>query len=390
VDWSSGTVHEALSLALFMITFLALLSSDVILTVFLEPVAARWHTVHAADLHYGSRLARAWDAAVTLGQPTPRAARDQRDEPASTGRATSAPAPAIFWRPVVLFVPLAIVQGALFAYALSVAPARMPAVQRAVAVEANTLPASLAGLSRVDFKAEKRSAHNIHGMYSRTYQFKGADDVTYVVSFDFPFSGGWHELTRCYLATGWEKRERHVRAAPTSAGGWQYVEADFEKPGAGYGTVMYTEFDQNGSELRPHEGWEGPANSFLEMRNSYLESSKTFQVQVFVAGATPATEAQRQLAAQLLGEVRERFHHAILHAAPGDQAANQFQNRVPEGGQAHFPAKTTENEPDPGGVETGSANQLQNRLAEGGQAHFPPTTTENEPDPGGVETGSEN
>jgi hypothetical protein len=287
--------------------------------VFLEPVSAQWHTVHAADLHYGSRLARAWDAAVTLGQPAAPAPVEAAEEPVVASR--PAVAAAAFWRPVLLFVPLAIGQGALFAYAMSVAPARMPSVQRAVAVDANALPATLAGLTRVDFKADKRSEDNIHGMYSRTFHFRGPDDTTYVASFDFPFSGGWHELTMCYLATGWEKSERRVRTAPAAAGGWQYVEADFQKPGGLYGTVMYSEFDQSGIELRPHEGWERPADSYFEQRNFYLESSKTFQVQVFVAGAAPLSDAQRRQAAELLLAVRERFHQLIT--TPGAPGANE-------------------------------------------------------------------
>jgi exosortase len=316
VDWSTGASHEILSLVLFMITFLALLSSDVILSVFLEPVAGMWHTVHAADLHYGSWLARAWDALVTLGQPTEPAEIEATSPAAGTAYAAPATAGLQLWRPVLLFVPLAVVQGGLFAYALSVAPLSNPAVQRAVAATNESLPPTIGELTKMDFKAEKRDANNMHGMYSRTYQFKGPDGVTYVTSFDFPFSGGWHELTECYVATGWERRERHVRTAPEEAGAWQYVEADFEKPGEMYGTVMYAEFDQNGVALRPHEGWERPADSFLTKRNLYLEGRKTFQVQVFAAGAVTLTDAQRQQAAQLLAEARQRFHRLITESSP--------------------------------------------------------------------------
>jgi exosortase/archaeosortase family protein len=316
VDWSTGASHEILSLALFMITFLALLSSDVILSVFLEPVASMWHTVHAADLHYGSWLARAWDAVVTLGKPEAHAMEDEVAQSAGSVRHAPASAGLNLWRPILLFVPLAVIQGGLFAYALSVAPLRNPAVQRAVAATSEALPTAIGELTKAEFKPEKREANNMHGMYSRTYRFQGADDVVYVASFDFPFSGGWHELTECYVATGWERRERHVRTAAEEAGGWPYVEADFEKPGDAYGTVMYAEFDQNGVELRPHEGWERPADSFLTVRNLYLEGRKTFQVQVFVAGPAALTDAQRQQAAQLLVEARQRFHKLITNPSP--------------------------------------------------------------------------
>jgi hypothetical protein len=314
VDWSTGTSHEALSLVLFMVTFLALLSSDVILSVVFEPVASVWHTVYAADLRYGSWLARCWDALVTLGKPIEQTERTEGERllpPESAAYVSSATAHFPSWRPVLLFAPLAVVQGGLFAYALSVAPLRSSAAQRAVAVTEDALPSTIGELTRVDFKAEKRDANNIHGMYSRTFQFKGRDAAAYVVSFDFPFAGGWHELTECYAATGWERRAREVRTAPKDAGGWQYVEANFEKPGEAFGTVMYAEFDQNGDELRPHDGWDRPKDSFLTKRNLYLESRKTYQVQVFVAVPVAPTDSQRQQAAQLLVEARQRFHALI-------------------------------------------------------------------------------
>lgn len=320
IDWSSGASHEILSLVLFLITFLALLSSDLILAVCLEPVAATWHQVHAADLRLGAWLAKGWDWLVTLGQPGAEADDDELDDDelgdgAAAGRGGYAAAPVNLWRPVLLFAPLAIASGGLFVYAVSVLAERMPTVQRAIAVTTESLPDTLGGLTKKNFESTQRAANDKNGKYSRTFTYVAPDETEYVVSFDFPFIGGWHELTECYLAGGWEKVNREVRPAPDGAGDWKYVEADFAKPTTGYGTVMYTEFDQFGDPLTPVDGWDRPMESFLVKRNLYLETRKTLQVQVFIAGAAPATEEQRSVARDLLRQVRERFHQLAVRSS---------------------------------------------------------------------------
>jgi exosortase len=311
VDWSSGASHEILSLVLFMITFLALLSSDVILAVLLDPVASRWQGSHTTELRYGSLLARAWDRVVSLGAPRVDSEDPAETEPRAATRTPVQRASVLSWGPVLLFAPLALLQGALFVYALIVSPMRIPAVQRATAVAENTMPTSVGNLTRRKFEAQKNKPDDIHGMYSRLFQYVDPDNLTYVTSFDFPFAGGWHELTECYVASGWLPRERKVKAAPADAGAWKYVEADFEKTGDAFGTVFFTEFDQYGEPLEPNEGWIRPQDPFLYKRNYYLETRKTLQVQVFVTTPGPLSDEQRELARTLLLEARRRFHDQI-------------------------------------------------------------------------------
>lgn len=319
IDWSSGWQHETLSLVLFLVTFLALLSSDLILAVLLEPVLSTWHEVHAADLQLGVWVAKAWDWVVTLGKPE-EPAIDAEDESLADPRGGYAPARFSLWRPVALFVPLAAASAALFVYALSATAERYPTVQRAVAVTSEFLPAAIGDLKQAGFDSELRPANDMNGKYSRTFKYVAPDGKEYVTSFDFPFVGGWHELSECYLASGWEKVKREVRPAPEGAGDWKYVEADFQKPNGGYGTVFYTEFDQFGDPLTPVDGWDRPLDSFFTKRNLYLETRKTLQVQVFISGMAPATEEQRAKALSLLEDVRARFHQLAERPA-SDSAA---------------------------------------------------------------------
>jgi exosortase/archaeosortase family protein len=303
VDWSVGTPHEVLSLALFLVTCLMLLSTDRILQVGLEPVSDSWRALYADQLQFGRRLAAAWDRATLWGAP-----QAAGDDAAAAGAPQSRPRSQGRSRAIVAcFLPLAALQAGLFIQSLRASPANSAAVLRATQASVNLLPRTLVGLHRTGFQAQQRSLDNMHGMYSRTYTY-GGEGEPYVVSLDFPFSGGWHELSECYIATGWEPVERRV-LSPEANGderrAWPYVEASFKKPTAGHGIAAFAEFDQYGDPIAPHDGWRRPRDSYLRMRNYYLEDRKTFQVQVWLATAAPATDLQRQRAAKLLLQVRE-------------------------------------------------------------------------------------
>ena len=93
--------------------------------------------------------------------------------------------------------------------------------------------------------------------------------------------------------------------------------------GGGSNSMSNTGTSPPPPQSTPDSGCSGfcaTADSFLTVRNLYLESRKTFQVQVFIAGPTEITDAQRQQAAQLLIAVRQRFHDLILNTESASPA----------------------------------------------------------------------
>ncbi len=326
IDWSAGTAHEILSLALFLVTFLALLSTDCVIEGCLAPVAAPWREQYADDLRFGARLASAWDALASWGAPTHVGADLTHARATTTLIAAAEPQWGQFHAGAIalLFVPLAALQGALFVQALRVAPGNSAAVKRAAAATVADLPATLAGLERVDFVQENRHHNSEQGMHSRTYVYRG-DDGAYVVSLDFPFVSGWHEVSDCYVSAGWKPVERRVVTPSVAADkqSWPFVEATFSKAADGYGAVVFAEFDQYGEPLVPHEGWLGPRDSYFLNRNHYLQDRKTFQVQVWLASPAPIRDGQRRRAEELLLEVRERFRELAVSSADGEGSVDR-------------------------------------------------------------------
>jgi hypothetical protein len=211
-------------------------------------------------------------------------------------------------------MPLAVLQASLFAYAVSVSPQNSPAVLRAIDLAADAVPEHFEGLKRIDFKAEQRDPRSIHGMYSRTYTLQSPEGTKFVVSFDFPFVGGWHELSECYLAAGWEPLERRIESKDDllAKRPWQCVEAEFKR-GGDRGAVLFSEFDQHGQPYEPQEDWHRRDDAFWKVRNFYLEDRRAFQVQVWLADAAAASEAERQKAKDLLFAARDHFRSLVVN-----------------------------------------------------------------------------
>ncbi len=325
IDWSAGMSHEILSLTLFLVTFLALLSTDRILEVCLEPVAARWHERHAADLGFGAGLAAVWDYLVALGRPRKLAAETtplSPHEPSKRGSAQRSMARKL----AVIFAIPAMAQWAILAYAFHIAPENLDVLPRARMIDSQNLPATLCGLQQAEFTRQDRDTESIFGKHSRTYEYRDPNsDERYMVSFDFPFANGWHELTVCYKGNGWAPKDRKVRRALEVSGeaAWDYVEADFDKPGGECAFLAFSLFDQYGDPLRPYIDWLVTGDSFLGARNTYLRDRHGFQVQVWVVRNGVVSEANREKATELLLDVRRRFRSIIIAPANSTTAANQ-------------------------------------------------------------------
>jgi hypothetical protein len=199
-----------------------------------------------------------------------------------------------------------------------------PAVQRALACSAGSLPPQVGLLQRAKFVPQTRDRDDILGNFSRTYEYRDANGTHYVASCDFPYSGGWHELTVCYRGLGWELQERRigVQESDPHAESWPCLEADFSKPDGMKGFLVASAFDYTGQPV------ELPSYSFFDDLSRALTNSRgargnrsVFQVQVWTTAARPIDGRDREAARQLLTVARQRFHELITASAgPGRDA----------------------------------------------------------------------
>ncbi len=168
-------------------------------------------------------------------------------------------------------------------------------------------PAELKGWKQRDYVMENRERDNDDlGQRSDLWYYQAPfGEVT--LSFDQMFPG-WHELTRCYRASGWKLQSRKVLASEFS-GGWPIVIAEFTREGE-HGYLLWSLVTRDGKQLNPPGQWntwtslkERLQNRLTPTVRGALFGIAVYQLQAFSTSVGPLTTEQRQ-------DVLERFKPA--------------------------------------------------------------------------------
>jgi exosortase len=331
VDWSSGTSHEILGLAIFTFVFLALVSTDYLLLALMAPIKGRGDESIGQPIHFGRKVVAFWNWLGRWGAP--RAARNgghetirglspfaESSEQKGTGTIRPRMVPlsvpsrlALGLAPLLAFGTLAAAQLSLPYLFRQSSIASTQSLERALTLGADVLPPNLAGLQRSGFAEQQRTSDDVFGHHSRVYSYQDQQGNSYTVSCDFPFGPDWHDLTVCYRGIGWEIREMAIGAPPSgSEAAWNYIESAFAKPDGSAAWLVYSVFDEFGARVNP------PTRSLvsdiwrsLERKHRYAQRTRLFQVQVWTAAPGTVRPAQREAAQKLLVEARERLHKAV-------------------------------------------------------------------------------
>lgn len=318
LDWSAGASHETLGLVFFMLVFLALVCTDLFLVGLLAPIESTLREVRGAPQTLGVTWIRLWDWLFTA---TPREAFTD-GKVSATSTACRLQSMALGWGGLLSFVAfpvLMLVTGTLGrAENRPVAAAPQQVVDRALACQQSTLPAQIHELSLAKFSPVQRERNDILGNFSRTYEYRDASGAQYVVSCDFPYQGGWHELTVCYQGIGWDLEDRRVVHEDAQADGhaWTDMEAEFTKPDGDRGFLTACAFDENGTplDLPAYTLWEDVWRR-ITVSGAGLPSQVAFQVQVWAVSTQPINDEQRATARSLLRQARETFYKVIISPA---------------------------------------------------------------------------
>ena len=300
VDLASGAAHECLGLLLFSCTFVASMSTDQLLEFLLGPISEQ-----GGDLSIrGNPLVRLWNWGCNLMSPEYREGESAR----SLGDFTAA---VLTQRNLLLGSPLVALAAWSVASSLGVVGERPSSVSPEVvysSVSEDTLPAEFGNWKLTSYEARKRKSgwtgNYDYGTHSNAYTYE-SDDLTAQVSMDFPFSGGWHELTVCYdVGVGdWEITSRKAVTDIERV----HVESEFQNE-SGYGFLVFNNFNDRGKLVTPaSEAILTRTWLFLRRRLLREISPDLYQVQVFAASAEPLTEEQKGELRALFFEVEKRF-----------------------------------------------------------------------------------
>lgn len=298
-DLSDGRPHEMLGFGLFTMTFIALVSTDQILDFLLRPISVR--AVEDGRQKQNIMVAM-WNKVTLFCDPkrdpseTSAQMRPRPVEPRQQGAKSSIAFGALG---ILSFVPIGFAtQTTLWS------------VDHAQTIETDFLPERIGNLERQSFESRRRPGQHELGEFSRLFIYRDPETNTeYLVSFDFPFTGGWHELCVCYKTTGWTLIGRNA-AFPDREGAdhdWPVVTGEFSRDEE-YGFVAFSNFNADADGLAPPTDlifW----RPWRHMRRRLLKtvSGQTFQVQVWVSGEEKISDSDKEIVNQTLLDVRERF-----------------------------------------------------------------------------------
>ena len=308
-DMGAGWQHTAFGAGLFVVELLMLLTTDRLLLFLIEPTG-----LHTASAEEGAPPGASAEADQTY------VAREM-DFPFHVHHSA---------RLVILrfiataFVAVGVFHAATLAYHrpshgehLPVARAGSGADRTPLSdvLSEGTLPQTLGAWKRAGFHAMTRSRNSDLGRHSIVWRYAGSREGA-VVSVDFPFVG-WHYLTGCYQARGWEIEARTVIEHDESQEllDAAFVELSMRDATARRGYMLVSQFTGAGDQQIP------PATPGLSLstwcvaaRNRVLNrfvdlgaEPTTIQIQMLVTSDLPLSDEQRQQARQAFEEATRQI-----------------------------------------------------------------------------------
>ncbi len=294
-DWdlTTGTIHEALGLAVFLLIFVAVVSTDQLITFFLQPIEVGdlWQTSTATN-----PLVALWNRFSLSFQPGQGTHQDNEQEPLEKKRVS---------KPLVATISAGfLLLGAYQVGGRFVATAvAAPTLAQVDSISADMLPEQLTGWQQESFERIEHEHDRGLGDYSLAYAYRHKKSgVRMMLSIDYPFPRNWHELSTCYRGRGWNLTERQILPATCakSAEPWNYVEARFEQ-NAEHALLTFGFVDAAGEVMSPavDDMWERVTNR-LRRRGPYSSAAPYLQLQAWLTASEPIDD-------QMCGETRDAF-----------------------------------------------------------------------------------
>lgn len=121
---------------------------------------------------------------------------------------------------------------------------------RPVALVDASLPKTIGEWTKKQYESQHRPSRSYFGERSEVWAFERTG-LRATVSIDYPFPG-WHDLSWCYLGTGWQIDQQLVDPSEAVPGG--FVVLTMSQPPSRHGLVMFCEFDRDGRPLVARPG----------------------------------------------------------------------------------------------------------------------------------------
>lgn len=308
IDWSEGVPHTALGLGVFALSLVVLMATDWLLKALLAEVGSRWDRLTGEPLRFGSTLVSLWDRFADGDA----AAQSPGRDPTGFGpHFTMASMLALGVVPTIAFASLGASQFTNIGLARTAGDTTE--IDTAAFVErlmTESMPPSVAEMELLGVEHEQRTVQSLFGEHSVLYEYRVPTGDRYLLSCDFFFRDGWHELSECYQGIGWRIENREIRRLANTAEQpvCDFVEVDLTKPDGRAALVTFAACFVDGTAI------DAPGQSFVERignafsrKNRGIRRQPSFQVQVLTERGDAISETDRKNAELLFAAARERF-----------------------------------------------------------------------------------
>ena len=167
------------------------------------------------------------------------------------------------------------------------------------------------------YELEERNTGHVNGEISHVFHFP--ESPSHYFSIDLPFNDGWHELTSCYLGSGWQLDSRIVRQDAFG----DFVEAEFSKKTGERGFLVFSLVDSAGRAVtaRPSSGV--PTWSWFEIKRRVMQgmSDELVQYQVWHTSNGTVEEAVKE---RLRGDFLQLRAAATQELFPNAKAKSEM------------------------------------------------------------------
>lgn len=320
LDWAEGPAHTAVGLGAFGFSLLALVATDWLLNALLAEVGPRWELLTSEPIRFGQRLVDLWDRAVATRESSARRVSGVRDWRGLVGGSLGVSATLIA---SIAFGGLGATQ-LIRSAVLAELDYSFPASQRfADRLKAGAMPNELDDLRLVEIEHRQREDDSVFGANSVIFHYQRASGERFLVSCDFPFVGGWHDISGCYVGIGWQLEARANHERPTPEGvPFDAAQFDLTKPDgmAALVTMCACYHDGDPLDAPVEDSLLTRLGSVLTRRDVAADTRRLFQVQVLAERSGRIARSDRAVSWRLLEVARSRFVAQIRRLSAEDAA----------------------------------------------------------------------
>jgi hypothetical protein len=192
------------------------------------------------------------------------------------------------------------------------------------------LPKTIGDWTQVDYSVGDYDPTRDIGAHRQIWTYQLDKRCRCILSADYPF-GGWHNLSVCYVASGWRIVERTQQPSDTEAkpAPDPYVELSMMGPAGEYGLLLFSLVSPagRGLDVPDQSTWKritarfasNPLSRWMPKGTAFVGRETTLQVQALVSSPDPLQTEEREAVRTLFMAMRQKLVSTYIPKQASDR-----------------------------------------------------------------------